>query len=299
MGQVGTFPPDEATVTTAFALSGGGNLGPMQAGAVAALLEDGIEPDLLIGTSVGALNAAFLATRPGKKGARALIDGWSSLQRREVAAFSPIALLAGFVGMKDHLLRANRLRTLMRRWVEIDRIEDAGIPLAVVTTDALSGEAVVLQTGDLVDALCASAAIPGLLPPVRIGERWLIDGSLAAGCPVLQAQALGAHDVYMITTATAPRLRPPRGAIGMAMNSVSLVTARSNQEQLAAARLNAASIGGHVFVVPTGQPPAPSTFDLSKGATLATVAYNAARSWLYSELVTSLGSDDDTSSHRV
>jgi predicted acylesterase/phospholipase RssA len=113
-------------------------------------------------------------------------------------------------------------------------------------------------------------------------HRWLIDGSLSAGCPVLQAQDLGADDVYMITTATAPRVRPPRGAVAMAMNSVSLVTARSNQAQLEVARHRASQRAGRVFVVPSGEPPAPGTFDLSRSRLLTKASYDATRLWLAS-----------------
>jgi NTE family protein len=267
-------------MTVAFAFSGGGNLGPMQAGTVAALLEAGITPDLLVGSSVGALNAAFLSSRPGLAGAQSLVDAWTNLRRHEVASFSPIDLLAGFFGARDHLVPAHRLRSLIRKWIEIEALEDAKTSLVVVATDALSGEVVVLQRGDVLEAITASAAIPGLLPSVRIGDRWLVDGSLSAGCPVLQAQDLGADDVYMITTATAQRVRPPRGAIAMAMNSVSLVTARSNQAQLAAARLHASQQGGRVFVVPSGEPLAPGPFDLSRSGVLSKASYNAARTWL-------------------
>jgi NTE family protein len=269
-------------MTVAFAFSGGANLGPMQAGTVVALIEAGITPDLLVGTSVGALNAAFLSTRPGIAGAQRLVDAWKTIRRHDVASFSPVDLLAGFFGVRDHLLPAHRLRLLIRRWVEVEVLEDAKTTVVVVATDALSGEAVLLQRGDALEAIAASAAIPGLLPSVRIGNRWLVDGSLSAGCPVLQAQDLGADDVYMITTATAPRLRPPRGAVAMAMNSISLVTARSNQAQMAAAQLHASRQGGRVFVVPSGEPPAPGPFDLSRSAALTNTAYHAARTWLAS-----------------
>jgi NTE family protein len=269
-------------MTVAFALSGGGNLGPMQAGAMVALFEAGITPDLLVGTSVGALNAAFLSSRPGLAGAQSLVDAWATLRRHEVASFSPIDLLAGFFGVRDHVLAASRLGALIRKWVEIEVLEDAKTTVVVVATDALSGEAVVLQRGDVLEAVSASAAIPGLLPSVRMGDRWLIDGSLSAGCPVLQAQDLGADDVYMITTATAPRVRPPRGAVAMAMNSASLVTARSNQAQLEVARLRASQRGGRVFVVPSGEPPAPRPFDLSRSRLLTKVSYEATKTWLAS-----------------
>src|SRR5580693_2217152 len=167
-------------MTVAFALSGGGNLGAMQAGSVVALVEAGIEPDLLVGSSIGAMNAAFLCTRPGLEGARTLMSEWMRLRRQEVAGFSPLTVMAGFFGVRDHLVSSIRLRALMTRWVDLERIEDAVTPFVAMATDALTGEAVMLRRGDVVDALSASVAIPGLLAPVRIGDRWLIDGSLSA-----------------------------------------------------------------------------------------------------------------------
>jgi NTE family protein len=266
-------------VTVAFALSGGGNLGPMQAGTVLGLLEGGIEPDLLVGTSVGALNAAFLSTRPGVGGARALVSAWSALRRTDAFRVNLLAMVAGFVGLRDHLIGTERFRGLIRRWVEIQRIEDAPIPFGATATDALNGETVLLREGDVVDALTASSAIPGIFPPVRIENQWLVDGSLSASCPVLQAQAMGADQVYVIATATAPRLAPPRGTVAVAMNSVSLVTARTGREQLAAAQLHAAGSGGAVFVVPSAKPLAPSPFDFTRSAALADAAYARTRRW--------------------
>jgi NTE family protein len=191
-------------MTVAFALSGGGNLGPMQAGSIVALMEAGIRPDLLVGTSVGALNAAFLATRPGVAGARALMEAWSALKRPEAVRLDFFTALAGFLGFRNHLISDQQLRKLIRRWVEIDRIEQATtVPIAITTTDALTGDCVVLTTGDISDSLAASCAIPGLFPPVSINGRWLVDGGLSANQPVLQAQALGADDIFIITTAAA------------------------------------------------------------------------------------------------
>jgi NTE family protein len=270
-------------MTVAFALSGGGNLGPMQAGTILALMEAGIEPDPLVGTSVGALNAAFLSTRPGIEGARTLMAASSAIRRKEAFRFHVLTVLAGFFGVRHNLVSAHQLRGLIRRWVEIDRIEQATTRLAITTTDALTGEPVVLTRGVIGDALAASSAIPGLFPPVRIDGRWLIDGSLSANRPVLQAQALGTDDVYVITTTTAPRLRPPRGAVAMAMNSVSLVTARADHNQLAVAVKHPADTGGRVFVVPFPQPPAPGPFDFRRSAALPKAAYQRTILWLTNE----------------
>ncbi len=267
-------------MTVAFALSEGGNLGAMQAGALRALLEAGVEPDLLVGTSVGAFNAAFCATHLGAEGARELQAAWSGLSRRQAFPFDIVRALAGFLGVRDHLVSTTRLRQLIRRWLPIERIEDAPVPFAAVATDALSGEAVVLRQGDVVDALTASSAIPGLFPPVRLDGRWLIDGGLAAGWPVIEALELGADTVYLLTTATAPARRPPRGAVAMAMNSLSLATARLEHERLAAARRQAAAKGGLVVVVPSPALEAPSPFDFAHGHLLASAAYRHVQQWL-------------------
>lgn len=281
-------------MTIAFALSGGGNLGPMQAGSMVALMEAGIEPDLLVGTSVGALNAAFLATRPGVAGARMLMEAWSVLKRPEAVRLNLLTALEGFLGFRDHLLSDQQLRKLIRQWVEIDRIEQATVPFAVTATDALTGECILLSTGDVVESLAASAAIPGLFPPVLMGDRWLVDGSLSANQPVLQAQTLGASEIYVITTTTAARRRPPRGAVALAMNSVSLITSRLARDEVQVASDRAAGSGGRVFVVPSSEPMAPRPFDFRRSTALADAAYRTTRSWLAQESLSgtsALGSD--------
>jgi NTE family protein len=264
----------------AFALSGGGNLGAMQAGTMRALLEGGVEPDLVVGSSIGALNAAFYATHPGVDGCGALERAWSGLRRRDVFRFDVARVLSGFLGFRDNLVATRRLRDLIKLWLGIERIEEAPIPFAALATDALTGEGVLMAEGDVATALLASSAIPGIFAPVRYEDRWLVDGSLASGCPAIEALELGADEVYVLTTATAPRRRPPRGAVAMAMNSVSLVTAKLQRDQLELARQRARARGGDVWVVPSPEPEAPSPFDFGQGASLAAVAYRSARVWL-------------------
>jgi NTE family protein len=271
-------------MTTAFVLSGGGNLGAMQAGGAVALFEAGIEPDLLVGTSVGALNSAFLATHPGLDGARALRDAWVALRRTEAVQLDPLLAFMGFFGLRDHLISAEQLHRLIAKWIPIDRLEDTKVPFGAVATDALSGEAVVLTKGDVGQALAASSAIPGIFPPVSFEGRWLIDGSLSSNHPVLEAQDLGADEIYLITTLTASRSAPPRGAVAVAMNSVSLLTTRMAQLQLAEARRRAERMGGHVHVVPSAEPPAPGPFDYRRSAELSEQAYRRTRRWLSDEL---------------
>ncbi len=196
--------------TVAFALSGGGNLGAMQAGMMRALVEGDVAPDLVVGSSIGALNAAFYATHPGVDGCRALETAWSGLRRRDVFRFDFARVFAGFLGLRDHLVTTRRLRDLIKLWLGIERIEEAPLPFAALATDALTGERVLMAQGDVATALLASSAIPGIFAPVRFGDRWLIDGSLSTSSPATEALDLGADEIYVLTTATAPRLRPPR-----------------------------------------------------------------------------------------
>jgi NTE family protein len=245
-----------------------------------ALVEGGIEPDLLVGSSIGALNAAFYATHPGVAGCEALEGAWTTLRRRDVFPFEIMGLLAGFLGFRDHLVAARRLRELIGLWLGIERIEDAPLPFAAVATDALSGEPVVMTRGDVASALLASSAIPGLFPAVRREDRWLVDGSLSAACPVQEALDLGADSLYVLTTATMARRRPPKGAVAMAMNSVSLVTAKLHRSQLESAARQAEARGGTVWVVPSPEPEAPSPYDFRRSRELVTAGYECTNRWL-------------------
>jgi NTE family protein len=267
-------------MTTAFALSGGGNLGAMQAGSMRALVEAGREPDLLVGASIGALNAAFYATHPDLAGCQRLEAAWTDLKRRDVFRFELLRAIVGFVGLRDHLVATRRLEQIIREWLGIGRIEEAALPLAAVATDALTGEIVVMTSGDVASALLASAAIPGIFAPVHREGRWLVDGSLSAGCPALEALDLGADEVYAFMTTTSPRRRPPRGAVAAAMNSVSLLTSKLQASRLETAGRRATDRGGAVHQVPSPLPEAPSPFDFQHGGQLAAMAYRRTVGWL-------------------
>ena len=157
---------------TAFVLSGGASLGALQVGMLEALYERGITPDFLVGTSVGALNAAFVASRPqSPQTARELARVWRSLRREDVFPVSMSALIGGVCGRRDHFVPDRELRRLIRRHIEFGDLADAAIPLHLVAFDLLGGREVRLSTGSAVDAIAASASIPGIFPPVAIGEQ--------------------------------------------------------------------------------------------------------------------------------
>src|SRR5229473_2217850 len=143
---------------TAFVLAGGAGLGAMQAGMVHALYERGIAPDLLIGTSAGALNAAFLASRPATVAtAQELAAVWRGLRRSDILPLRPATLISALAGRRDHLIPGRALRRLAARHLQFQRLEQAAIPLHLVAFDLLAGTEVRLSDGPLADAALAAA----------------------------------------------------------------------------------------------------------------------------------------------
>jgi len=214
--------------TVAFVLSGGASLGAIQAGMLKALYERRIVPDLIVGASVGALNGAFIASRPATAAtADALADVWLGLERSEVFPLNPVTGFVGFFGRRNYLVPDTHLRRLVRRQLELERLEDARVPLHLIATDLTSGREVRLSEGDALQAVMASAAIPGIFPPVEWRDRELIDGGVANNAPISQALELGADDVYVLPTGYACALdEPPRGALAMLLHSTTLLVQR-------------------------------------------------------------------------
>jgi NTE family protein len=163
-----TGPGPAGAPRTAFVLGGGAALGAMHAGMLNALYERGIVPDLLVGTSAGALNAAYVASRPQTVAtARELGAVWCGLRRKDVFPLRPAALLSGLAGSRGHLVPDCGLRRVAARHLQVTRLEEAAIPLLLIACDSLSGQEARLSEGPAVQAVLASAAIPGLLPPAR------------------------------------------------------------------------------------------------------------------------------------
>jgi NTE family protein len=187
-----------------FVLSGGGNLGALQVGMMYALVEKGLRPGMIVGTSVGAINAAFFASRPDLPGIAEIARLWSSLRRKDVLGVDLGTLLVGGLrGRPRHLFDSSSIRRILESFLTFSRLKDAPILLTVVATAPGTGEAVVLNSGDAATALLASSAVPRLLPPVEIDGRLLVDGAVVADVPLQQAVALGAREIYVLPTAPA------------------------------------------------------------------------------------------------
>ncbi len=169
---------------TAFVLSGGGSLGAVQVGMLQALADHRLGPDLLVGASAGALNAAYVAGHGFTHETLArLADVWRGLRRHEVFPFAPRRQFLALLGARPSLCTADGLHRLVRDNVTYDRLEHATIPIQIVATDVISGTEVVLVHGDPVPAVLASAAIPAVFPTVTIDGRVLFDGGVADNTP--------------------------------------------------------------------------------------------------------------------
>ena len=210
---------------TALVLSGGASLGAIQVGMLRALVDEGIRPDLIVGTSVGAVNGAFLASRPFTRATLdELAELWLRIRRVQVFPVEPFTGLLGFLGARRNLVPAIALRRLVARHAGADRLEDLPIPLYVIACDVLTGAELRLSEGPLVEAVLASAAIPGVLPPVDWEGRLLMDGGIVDNTPISHALDLGADAVYVLPTGGPCELAaPPRGALGMLVHAVSLM----------------------------------------------------------------------------
>src|SRR5256714_13991185 len=126
---------------TAFVLSGGGSLGAVQVGMLKALFESEVTPDLLIGPSVGAVNAAWAAGRPDADGMAELADIWLGLRRQDVFPISPLMSAAGLLGRSNHFISNINLGSILKKNIPFERIEQASVPLHIGATDRKMGGA--------------------------------------------------------------------------------------------------------------------------------------------------------------
>ncbi|MEF9387592.1 patatin-like phospholipase family protein [Ralstonia solanacearum species complex bacterium KE056] len=218
---------------TAFVFAGGGSLGAIEAGMLRELVASGVMPDMVVGASAGAINAAFFACHPHVDGAVQLEALWRGVRRAEVMPWSWRVMLGMLGRHSTHLVDAGGLQRLLNRHFAQARLEAAPLPLHVVATDMQTGAEVVLSTGSIVQAVLASAAIPGVFPPVRVDGRLLIDGGVANNTPISTAIRLGATRVVVLPAgfACADR-REPRSAIEHALNALSLLVSRQLAQDL-------------------------------------------------------------------
>lgn len=185
-----------------FVFTGGGALGAAQVGMVRTLLRAGIVPDAIVGCSVGALNGAFLAADPTVDQVTDLEQRWRHLRQGDVFPGGAVTKLRKILGRDDHLFDPGPLRHIVTTWLPYTCLDEAAVPIRVVTTNLDQGRTVVHGSGPAADVLMASAAIPGAFPPVRLADGdWHVDGGVTCLNPVAVALDFEPRRVWVLDVA--------------------------------------------------------------------------------------------------
>jgi NTE family protein len=281
-GAPGSDPPR----TVAFVFQGGGSLSAPQVGMLRALTEAKIAPDLVVGTSAGALNAVAYASDPTPSGLRRLESLWLTLRRRHVAGISARTLVRAVIGRGDGLFDAAPLGQLLRTDLVTSELDRTRIRSHVVATDLFTGEPVVMSTGDTASALLASSAFPGIYAPVLRGGRRLVDGGVSADIPVLQAEALGATVSYVLPAAGSDdRHAVPRGPLAMAYHALGQILEST-------ARRDSQAAHGEVHLLPPTVSAATNPLDFRETARLIRDGYELAAGWLATQAAAAGGATE-------
>lgn len=224
----------EIVSPAALVLCGGSSRGAVEVGLYQALAELGLPVDLVIGSSIGALNGAFIAAGiPPAELARL----WAESGRRDAVAINFAALLSP--RRSPGLFRLDPLREWLRRKLPVTRFEDLSVPLVIATTDLQEAKAAYWQgKGDIIEPLVASMSLPGLFPPVEIGGHQFVDGGIANNLPLEQAVRFGARHLYAVSCACCPAgRRRYRGFYEVLARSFSIaIDCRQDTEVAEAAR---------------------------------------------------------------
>jgi NTE family protein len=261
---------------TAFVFAGGGSLGAIQVGMLAELVAAGETPDMLVGASVGALNAAFFAGRPGREGVASLQAIWRGLRRPHVFPVTWRYAMGWFSGAGS-LFDPSGLTRLIETHLPFANLEDAEIPVHVVATN-LGGVSVCLSKGPALGAILASAAVPIAFPSVQIGLDHLIDGAIGGNTPILTAAELGATRIIVLPTGFACSLdAPPASAVGRGLHAITLLVAHQMIRDL---KLIGDDVAVHV--APNLCPLDVSPFDFAHSESLMARAAAGTRDWIAS-----------------
>jgi NTE family protein len=277
-------PHEHGPVRDVFVFTGGGALGAAQVGMVRELLAAGIRPDMVIGCSVGSLNAAYLAADPTLDCARSFEQRWRNLQQKDIFPGSTASRIRNLATRRDYIYDPGPLRNVIRTWLPYGDVADAGIPLVVVSTDLATGTPVFHTSGPVEEVLAASCALPGAFAPVSFADGSLhIDGGVSCLLPIQPAFDAGAERIWVLDVAGGPAGR----AQGKSTRPLDLlliafgIAMRSQRVNLAAVatdpRVRIISIDGHP--VTRGA----SIVDLSRTPALIQAGADAARAVLRAE----------------
>lgn len=252
----------EATQPTpklAFVLGGGGVLGAHEVGMLRALADRQIVPDFIVGTSIGAVNGAFFAADPTPGGVQRLARLWQSANQGERDARTTLRRLTTLARSGTHLESLGKLRSQLVAELPAARVEELRIPFQCVAASIERAAEHWFDSGPLADVLLASCAVPGILPPVAIGDEHFIDGGIVNSIPVSRAVELGAERIYVLQVGRLEQpLRPPRRPW-----EVGLVAFEIARRHRFSSDLNSLPSRVQLHVLPTGGSAAPAYSDVS------------------------------------
>jgi NTE family protein len=184
--------------TTAFVFGGGGSRGACEVGMLSALVKAGVEPDLVLGTSVGAVNGAFFAARPDAERVTRLEAVWTGLEASGVFEGSLASRLGTALRSRTHFHSVEPLRRLLDDALGSYDFEDLPVRFECVAASVERAAEVWFDTGPVVPAVLASAAVPGLLPPFPYRGEHYLDGGLVDSVPAGRAVELGATRIFIL-----------------------------------------------------------------------------------------------------
>jgi NTE family protein len=279
-------------VKTAFVFAGGGSFGAIQVGMLHSLAAHGISADMVVGSSVGALNGAFYAGDPTLDGVQRLADIWRGLQRHDVFPISWRTLLS-FLWHRDFLIPHDGIRKLIDDHIPYRNLQDAKLPVHIVTTDIISGDSVVLSEGSTAEAIVASTAIPGAFAPIHYKDCYLADGAISSNTPIRVAVSKGAKRLIILPTGHAcANQAPPVGAVANALHALTLLISR----QLVI-ELESIAPGIEYFVVPPLCPLVGSPYDFSRTSDHIDRAIQTTDAWLAQSDLERSGIPDEMRPH--
>ena len=260
---------------TAFVFAGGGSFGAIHVGMLHALASRGITADMVVGSSVGALNSAYYAGNPTVQGIQRLDAIWRGLRRNDVFPLSWRTVVS-FLYKRDFLVGSDALRQLVDGNLGYRSLEDAKLPVHIVATDILTGGTVVMSEGPAVEAIIASAAVPGAFAPVHFNGLYLADGAVSSDTPVTVAVARGARRLIVLPTGYACALqKPPVGAVANVLHALTLLISRQLMNEL-----QGLDHSIDYFVVPPLCPLTGSPYDFSRTSELIERAATSTDAWL-------------------
>lgn len=255
--------------------AGGGSFGAIQVGMLHSLAAHGLTADIVVGSSVGALNGAFYAGDPTLPGVERLATIWRGLHRHDVFPINWWTLLS-FLWRRDFLIPHDGIRKLIEDNIPYRKLEDARLPVHIVATDIISGDSVVLSEGSTAEAIVASTAIPGAFAPIHYKNYYLADGAISSNTPIRVAVKLGAKRLIILPTGHACATQaPPVGAVANALHALTLLIARQLVSELE--NLDPAI---EYFVVPPLCPLVGSPYDFSRTSDHIDRAIESTDAWL-------------------